>query len=288
MVEREMQELLWRYPERLLNEKLSKVSWESSGEVGRADLVFEDPYGRLLIVEVKRGILPRGAIGQLLDYFGMIKVKYPDKAVEMMAVANVIPSERRVACETYNIDSVEISEKKFRDLAAEVNYVFASEQAIITTPPPPTGGTARPCSELMAVVNAYNTVAPPDLQATGTVANTRTVHPSGWSHGKSFYFFKQMANAIVIGLRIRSQELPFPKSSVGNQLPNSHATLHWTQRKHGHLLSVNFTLTESPRTIPRAMLDLIDMTRIPATEGLKGPEAGPAAVNTADEDRNLS
>src|SRR5439155_4260788 len=69
MVEREMQELLWRYPERFLNEPLKQFAWETSSNVGRADLVFEDRHGRLLIIEVKRGKLLRGAIDQLLDYF---------------------------------------------------------------------------------------------------------------------------------------------------------------------------------------------------------------------------
>jgi hypothetical protein len=56
IIEREMQELLWRHLE-----------------------------------------LPRGAIGQLLDYFGMMKARYPEKAVELMVVATTIPSERRIA-----------------------------------------------------------------------------------------------------------------------------------------------------------------------------------------------
>jgi hypothetical protein len=127
MVEREMQELLWQHPERLLNESLTKFAWETSSAVGRADLVFEDRHGRLLIIEVKRGKLPRGAIDQLLDYFGMMKQRYPAKPVEMMVVANSIPTERRLTCESRDIECREISEKTFRDVAAEVGYAFASE-----------------------------------------------------------------------------------------------------------------------------------------------------------------
>jgi RecB family endonuclease NucS len=94
MVEREMQELLWRYPERFLNEPLKQFAWETSSDVGRADLVFEDRHGRLLVIEVKHGKLPRGAIDQLLDYFGMMKQRFPDKAVELMVVANPGPAEQ--------------------------------------------------------------------------------------------------------------------------------------------------------------------------------------------------
>jgi Endonuclease NucS C-terminal domain len=127
MLEREMQELLWRYSDKLLNEPLKQVAWETSSGVGRADLVFEDRHGRLLIVEVKRGKLPRGAIDQLLDYFGMLKQRNPDRSVELMVVANVIPSERRLACESRDIECREISEKKFREVAEEVGFVFTSE-----------------------------------------------------------------------------------------------------------------------------------------------------------------
>lgn len=131
MVEREMQELIWEHPERFFNEPLKQIAWEaSSSEVGRADLVFEDRHGRLLIIEVKRGKLPRGAIDQLHDYFGMMKQKYPAKAVEMMVVAWVIPQERRLACEYYDIECREFSERFFREIAKEYGYLFVSESQI--------------------------------------------------------------------------------------------------------------------------------------------------------------
>jgi hypothetical protein len=134
MVEREMQELLWKYPEKFLNEPLKQFAWETSSEVGRADLVFEDQYGRLLIVEVKRGKLPREAIGQLLDYFGMMKLRHPGKPVEMMVVAWTIPQERRLTCESRDISCREISDKTFRDIASQVGYVFASEDSQFQQP----------------------------------------------------------------------------------------------------------------------------------------------------------
>jgi RecB family endonuclease NucS len=127
MVEREMQELLWKHPEQFLNEPLKQFAWETSSDVGRADLVFEDRHGRLLVIEVKHDKLPRGAVDQLLDYFGMMKQRFPDKAVELMVVANAIPSERRLTCESRDIECREISERRFRDVTVEVSYMFASE-----------------------------------------------------------------------------------------------------------------------------------------------------------------
>jgi hypothetical protein len=127
MTEREMEDLLWTYPQKFVNESLTQFERQPSSEVGRADLVFIDRIGRLLVVELKRGTLERGAILQLVDYFGMMKSRLPNKCVELMVVANRIPVERRLACEQYDVTAMEIPQKKFRDVAEEVGYTFTSE-----------------------------------------------------------------------------------------------------------------------------------------------------------------
>ncbi len=131
MTEREMEDLLWNHPEKLLGEQLTRFERQPSSAVGRADLVFTDRIERFLVVEVKRGKLLRGAVEQLHDYYGVIKRRFPDRVVELMVVANLIPEERRLACDKLNIEAREISEKRFRDVASEVDYVFLSE----TSPP---------------------------------------------------------------------------------------------------------------------------------------------------------
>lgn len=127
MTEREMEDLLWTYPDKFLNEQLEQFQRQPSSNVGRADLIFTDRIGRLLVVELKRDTLERGAIAQLVDYYGMMKLRFPEKCVELMIVANRIPPERRLACEQYDVTPVEIPQKKFRDVAAEVGYAFKSE-----------------------------------------------------------------------------------------------------------------------------------------------------------------
>ncbi len=62
MTERDMEELLWRFPEKFLNEPLEPFRRQPSSQVGRADLVFKDRLGRFLVVEIKKGMLPRGAV----------------------------------------------------------------------------------------------------------------------------------------------------------------------------------------------------------------------------------
>lgn len=138
MTEREMEDLLWEHPDRFLNEPLKQFRRQPSSSVGRADLIFEDRLGRLLIVEMKKGQLPRGAVPQLVDYFGMVKREFPDKPVEMMVVANSIPPERALACQNHHIECWEIPERRFRQVAEEVGYEFKSEfQAVSEVPPEP-------------------------------------------------------------------------------------------------------------------------------------------------------
>lgn len=64
----EKEDLLWNHPEKFLNEPLTQFRRQPSSAVGRADLIFEDRIGRLLIIELKKGTLERGAIPQLVDY----------------------------------------------------------------------------------------------------------------------------------------------------------------------------------------------------------------------------
>ena len=127
MTEREMEDLLWQHPEKFFNETLTPFRRQPASEVGRADLVFTDRLGRLLVVELKKGKLERGAIDQLLDYFGMLKRQFPETPVELMVIANSIPEERQLTCEKLDINCLVISEKKYRDVAAEVGYDFGSE-----------------------------------------------------------------------------------------------------------------------------------------------------------------
>ena len=143
MIEREMEDLLWENPEKLLNEPLKQFRRQPSDKVGRADLVFEDKYGNLLVIELKLGKMGRDAIGQLHDYFGMLKKEFPDRPVEMMVVANAIHQEGRLSCENNNIYAREIPEKKFRDVAEEVGYIFESEQPPDITDPKRTNPSVR-------------------------------------------------------------------------------------------------------------------------------------------------
>jgi hypothetical protein len=128
MTEREMEDLLSRFTERLLEEALKPIARQQTYLVGRSDLVFQRANGNRLIVEVKRGSAPRGVGGQLRDYWGAEKARNPGKAIDLMVVANEIPFERKRLLEDWNIEWREIPEKTFRDVANAEGYIFKSEQ----------------------------------------------------------------------------------------------------------------------------------------------------------------
>lgn len=136
MTEREMEDLIWAYPEKFFHEPLKQLSRQQRSSIGRSDIIFVDRLGRILVVELKKGKLGREAIGQIVDYFGMMKKEFPDKPVELILVANSIPEERRLACDQYHVEAREIPEKKFRDVAEEVGYQFESESTATVQPVP--------------------------------------------------------------------------------------------------------------------------------------------------------
>jgi len=149
-----MEELLWNHPEKLLNEALVPFRRQPCSQVGRADLIFKDRLGRFLVVEIKKGTLPRGAINQLVDYYGMLKREFQDESVELMAIANFIPQDRAIACLKFHIEPREISEKRFADVASEVGYRLEHE----TDHPGKTPSVAPPVITSSGPLRGFNRV----------------------------------------------------------------------------------------------------------------------------------
>jgi hypothetical protein len=58
---------------KFLNEPLKQFQRQPASTVGRADLIFQDRIGRLLVIELKRDTLERRVISQLVVCYGMLK-----------------------------------------------------------------------------------------------------------------------------------------------------------------------------------------------------------------------
>lgn len=126
MLEKDIENLLAKHPEEFFPRyKLNLRGQQVKLDSYYADIVFENEAGDFVVIEVKRGILPREAIGQIVDYYGELKLAYPKKSMHLVLVANVIPKERTVfLAEKLGIDFVEIPASKIRTVAAKYSYHF--------------------------------------------------------------------------------------------------------------------------------------------------------------------
>jgi len=130
MLEKDVENLLAKHPEEFFPRlKLSLKGQQVKLGTYYADILFENEVGDSVIVEVKRGILPREAVGQVIDYYGMLKLKEPSKNILLILVANVIPRERKVFLhEKLGIKCVEIPVSRIREVAKKYSYRFLDSE----------------------------------------------------------------------------------------------------------------------------------------------------------------
>jgi len=130
MLEKDIENLLAEHPEEFFPKfKLKLVGQQVKLGSYHADIVFENEFGDFVVIEVKRGILPREAIGQIIDYYGELKLAHPNKNVHLLLVANVIPKQRTVfLAEKLGIKFVEIPSSKIRTIAAKYSYCFLDSE----------------------------------------------------------------------------------------------------------------------------------------------------------------
>lgn len=130
MTEREMEDLLWGWPERFLGEPLKQFRRQPSTDIVRPDLIFETRIEQLLVIEIKKGTVERDAIGQIYDYFGALKQEFSGRSIELMLVGEEILPERRIALDRLHIEWREIPLKRFRAIARAVGYTVESEKGL--------------------------------------------------------------------------------------------------------------------------------------------------------------
>jgi len=125
MLEKDIENLLVMYPSKFFPKhgftvKGQQVMLDSY----RADIVFEDGKGDLVITEVKLGILDREALGQVVQYYGLLSKQKPDKNIRLMLVANIIPESMKVFPSEMGIECHEIPVSKIMAVASKYNYRF--------------------------------------------------------------------------------------------------------------------------------------------------------------------
>lgn len=129
MLEKDIENLLAKCPEDFFPRyKLRLVGQQVKLGTYYADIIFENETGDTVIVEVKRGILSRDAVGQIIDYYGMLKHKEPNRNISLILAANVIPRERAVYLKEIGINCVEIPISKIWDVARKQSYQFLDSE----------------------------------------------------------------------------------------------------------------------------------------------------------------
>lgn len=125
MLEKDIENLISMYPEEFFPNSGFKLKGQQV-KLGKcyADIMFTDKYNREIIVEVKKGLLSRDAAGQIIEYYGLLKQQHPDKIVELILCANVIPHERKIFLENAGIECKELGISLILNVAKKANYIF--------------------------------------------------------------------------------------------------------------------------------------------------------------------
>jgi len=128
MLEKDIENLIAQYPEEFFPNSGFKLIGQQV-KLGNCfvDLLFEDKYNRTIIVEIKRGMLSRDASGQIIEYYGLLKQQDPNKIIELILCANIIPSERRVFLEKVGIECKELGLTLITNIAKKNDYSFLDE-----------------------------------------------------------------------------------------------------------------------------------------------------------------
>jgi hypothetical protein len=108
MLELDLQNYLFENPDVLFpNQIIRQKRREVYIEGRRIDLLF-DVDGTQYIVELKRNTIKREDIGQVFEYYGLMRHSKPTASFRMVLVAPSIPEYRRISLEEMGIRCVEV------------------------------------------------------------------------------------------------------------------------------------------------------------------------------------
>jgi len=87
--EKDIQAILCKYPE-LIDEGLTLVGQEITIEGRRIDILYKDPFGRQLLIELKAGPIKDEHIGQIMSYIGRL-LSSENPTLRVMLVGTRVP-----------------------------------------------------------------------------------------------------------------------------------------------------------------------------------------------------
>jgi len=122
--EKDMEDAIANNPERFLKRSgLKLVSQQYRIGNFRFDLLFEDGLQSILIVEIQKGTLNRNHSFKIIDYYIRYKNSHPEKKVEIIVVANVIPHERKQFFDKEGISYIEIHDEEIINYKSDTSPI---------------------------------------------------------------------------------------------------------------------------------------------------------------------
>ncbi len=107
MKESDFEDIICKYPD-LIEEGLSLKGRQVHVGGKYVDLLFEDRHGQSLVVELKKGVIRRPHMAQLMDYEGHF-LSPDDPTVRVMLVGNRVPPSLRRALDHHGFEWREIT-----------------------------------------------------------------------------------------------------------------------------------------------------------------------------------
>jgi hypothetical protein len=130
MLEKDIENLLAKYPTEFLP-KRTLITKGQQVKLGSyyADILFQDNQGKLIIVEIKKGLLRREALGQAIEYYGLLRKKEPSKEINLMLVANTIPEGMTAFLnEKLGVEFLQLPQSKINMVAEKFGYKFLDSE----------------------------------------------------------------------------------------------------------------------------------------------------------------
>ena len=112
--EKEIEDILVLHPE-LIEDQLTLLGRQEQLENRRTDLTFKDNKGRLLLVELKKGIILEEHVNQIEDYIHKLKKSFVGE-LRGMLIGQVVPPSIQLLCSQKNIE--------WKEIAVEDIYVY--------------------------------------------------------------------------------------------------------------------------------------------------------------------
>lgn len=117
ITEKQIEDVFEIFHEKLVEPKLKLVARQFIFQNGRrADLIFEDKDNRKMIIELKRDVVTREDVGQLIEYRGILDKENP----RIVLAAPIIPTSIKKSFEHFGIEYIEFSITKIEALFKKI------------------------------------------------------------------------------------------------------------------------------------------------------------------------